>query len=162
MNILIVYGTNSSGTREAAELVASVFAYHNHHVTLKSAQDAMPDDILNHDLVVLGSCTWERITPTRRFEGQLQEHFIEFRERLRGKEFNGKRFAVFALGDSTYTNFCIAANHLVALAKTLRGEQIGDTLRIDGFFFHPEENQKKIISWVSGVLKALTKAPMTA
>lgn len=159
MKILIVYGTNSSSTRVASEVMQAVWSHAGNTVALKSAHEVFPEDITKYDLVVFGSCTWELITPKRHFEGQLQQHFIEFKDRLAGKTFSDKRFAVFGVGDSSYTNFCIAANHLEALVKQIGGTQVGPTLRVDSFFFDQDANEKKIRMWAKNLL-SLIKVPM--
>ena len=163
MKILIIYGTNSSSARVASEALQEVWSHAGHEVALRSAHDAQPEELNICDLIVFGSCTWELITPKRRFEGQLQQHFIEFKKRLAGKTFPGKKFAVFGLGDSSYTNFCIAANHLEVLVKQIGGTQVGPTLRVDSFFFDQEANEKKIRSWAHTVLKLMiTPVPLHA
>lgn len=158
MNFLIVYGTNSGGTKEVAEYLAQECAAAGHAVQIKSAEHTAPNDLRGYDCVVLGSCTWEKILPTKRFEGQLQQHMDALRDALKGMDFSGVRFALFALGDSSYTNFCIAANHLEALVKQLHGEQMGETLRIDSYFFDIARNRERVASWVQDVLRSLSRA----
>lgn len=158
MKILIVYGTNSSSTRVAGEAMQEVWLRAGNSVILRSAHDIQPNELNAFDLVTFGSGTWELITPKRRFEGQLQQHFIEFKNRLAGKTFPGKQFAVFGVGDSSYTNFCIAANHLEALVKQIGGMQVGPTLRVDSFFFDQNANDKKICSWAQNILKLVRQA----
>ncbi|MBI4090556.1 MAG: flavodoxin family protein [Candidatus Komeilibacteria bacterium] len=156
MKIIIVYGTNSSSTRVASEAMQEVWSRAGNTVVLRSAHDVQPEELTAFDLVTFGSCTWELITPKRHFEGQLQQHFIEFKNRLAGRQFPGRRFAIFGLGDSSYTNFCIAANHLEALVKQIGGTQVGQTLRVDSFFFDQDANEKKIRAWAKGLLTAVS------
>ncbi len=155
MNIVIVYGTNSGGTYETALLIKEAFEHKGHHVKVIRADTVKPENLSAYDLIIFGSCTWELVTPQRKFEGTLQEHFLVFRNTLKGKEFPGKRFAVFALGDSSYTTFCIAANHLVALVKQFKGIQIGETLRINKFFFNLGENRKIVRAWSAHLMAML-------
>lgn len=159
MNILIAYATNSGSTKEAANIAQEEFERLGHAVTVRRAKSVDPSEFALYDLIVFGSCTWELITPARRFEGQLHGHFIILRDKLKGKEFVGKRFAVFGVGDSSYTNFCIAANHLVALVKQIKGSQVGETLRLDKFFFNLGENRHRVTAWARSVAQALVVAP---
>lgn len=155
MKILIVYATNSGSTRIASEAMQEAWVRCGNSVVLRSAHDVQPEELNAFDLVIFGSCTWELTTPKRHFEGQLQQHFIEFKNRLAGKQFIGKRFAVFGIGDSSYSNFCIAANHLEVLVKQIGGTQVGPTLRIDSFFYDQSANEKKIHSWAQSILKLM-------
>ncbi len=158
MHVLVVYGTNSGGTKEVAELVALDFAKAGHSVSMKSAEYTVPADLDGYDCVVLGSCTWEKILPTKRFEGQLQQHMGALRDKLKGVDLSGKKLAIFGLGDSSYTNFCIAATHLEVLVKESKATQVGPTLRVDSYFFDQEANRKRIKDWADQLLAALKAA----
>lgn len=153
MNVLIVYGTNSSGTRVAAERVHDVLVEAGHEVIIKRANAVEADELGQHDLVVLGSCSWERFEGKQRLEGQLQQHMFELAERLKDQHFAMRKFAIFGLGDSGYTHFCGAVDHLVDLVKALGGKLVIEPLRIDGFFFRQEENEVRLAKWAHSLIK---------
>lgn len=157
MTTVVIYATNSSGTRLAAELVGHVMQNLGHTVTLKRANAVAPAELKKADLVILGSCTWERFENKQRLEGQLQQHMYELQQKLYDQKvlLPGRKFAVFALGDSGYTDFAAAADHLVRLVNDLGGEVVGEPLRIDGWFFHPERNEKLLTTWAESVAAAL-------
>lgn len=157
MNVttLIVYATNSSGTLIASELVRDVLLKHGHAVTLQRANEVQPQELKRHDLVILASCSWERFEGKKRLDGQLQQHMYELSQKLTGKIFPGKRFAVFGLGDSSYTHFCGAVDKLVQLVDDLGGELVGEALKIDGWFFHPERNEKFITEWANELVRVV-------
>jgi flavodoxin len=153
MNVLLVYATNSSGTRLAAELVNQVLQKMEHTVTVKHASTVAPADLKKADLVILGSCTWERFAGKQRLEGQLQQHIYELQQKLYDQKvlLPGRKFAVFALGDSGYTDFAAAADHLVQFVNDLGGVVVGQPLKIDGWFFHPERNEKLLTDWATKI-----------
>ena len=156
MKVLIVFATNSSGTFEASKIVRDVFVANGHTVRLKRAMHARGDDLQAADVVVLGSCTWMGASPTGKpIEGQLQEHMEAFVAKLKGTMFPGKRFAVFGLGDSSYTYFARAADHLERFVKQAKGEKVGPSLKIDGFFFDLDQNLKKVETWATAVERLL-------
>ncbi len=155
MTILIVYGTNSGGTKEVAEYIAQECSATGYTIKIQSAEYTTPEDLKGYDCLLLGSCTWEMITPTKRFEGQLQQHMAKLREGLKGMTMPGQKIGIFALGDSTYTNFCIAANHLEALVKQMQATQVGETLRIDSYFFDVIKNRAQVQAWTKRLLQAL-------
>jgi len=151
MHILIVYGTNSGGTRTAAELVHDVLADAGYRVSLKSAEATEPNDFQSADLVILGSCTWERFEGSQRLEGQLQEHMFGLTRRLASVPLAGRKFAVFGLGDSSYTHFCGSVDRLTEFLDSVHGEMIVPPLRIDGFYFKPEENELRLTKWAKSI-----------
>ncbi len=154
--VLIVYGTNSSNTYVTAGLVASELKAGGFEVTVVPASEASAATLEPYDLVVLGSCTWSKPAPDgHELQGQLQELFEHFAEGLKGKEFPGKKFAVFGLGDSRYTEFCAAADKLEQLVKDVKGEQVGPSLRVDGM---PQKQEEVIKTWARGIAQAFQAA----
>jgi flavodoxin len=158
MKVTIIYGTNSGSTHEASTFVQNILATRGHAVRMVSAADAAESDIAQADFVVFGSCTWDAIGPNGTLEGQMQEHFLSFRSRLQGKTFLGKPIAVFGLGDQSYTEFCAAAGKLAAFVKELQATLVGEPLKIDGFFFHLDESERRLTTWVEQTLRLL-KSP---
>lgn len=155
MKFLIVYATNSGGTKEVAELIEKDCRAAGHAVVVKSAEYTEPADLQGYDCVLLGSCTWEHFVQKKHFEGGLQEHMAALRDKLKGADLSGKKFALFGLGDSSYTNFCSAANHLEALVKQTHGTQVAATLRVDGYFYDLPKNRALIRDWTKQFLKAV-------
>lgn len=158
MKVLIIYATNSGGTFIASEVVREIFQNRGHRVTILPALEADPDEMARHDLVILGSCSWEYHDEGKRLDGQLQEHFMKFRERAAGKTYPGIQFAVFGLGDSTYSNFCGSIKHLEGFVRELQGSLVGKPLCIDGFFYHQQENIDIICSWAKEIHGLAKKA----
>jgi flavodoxin I len=147
VNVLVVYATNSSGTQEAAHLVRDTLTGEGHTVDCRRVYHVHPTELGSFDLVVLGSCTWDNMVEGKRVEGQLQQHMQQFADQLTDGQYAGSRFAVFGLGDSSYNRFCAAADHLEKLVGRIGGAQVGETLRIDGYFFNPERNRAAVANW---------------
>ena len=147
MNIFLVYGTNSGGTSLVAETVASQLRAKGHQVSLKHAKDVQPTELSDDfDAVILGSCTWERYTSSgERLEGQLQQHMFELLEHSNVP--SQRRFALFALGDSSYTDFCAAADHLEAAVRKWSGTLIVPSLRLDSYYFNLRKNRTVVVEW---------------
>lgn len=160
MNVLIAYGSNSGGTMVASEMVGAIFAERGHQVTLKRAHTVDPQELRRYEFVILGSCTWLHYEGTTILEGQLQEHMLAFRQKLieQNTILPGHPFAVFGLGDESYTETCAAADKLVDIVNDVGGQLVGPPLRITGFFFQPKENEQKIRDWAAGLVAALTPA----
>lgn len=155
MKILITYGTNSSGAQAVSGIVADCLLKSGHRVTVKRAHESGAGDFKKYDLVVLGSCTWERFEGKERLEGQLQQHMYALTEQLHGKSFGKQQFAIFGLGDSSYTDFCAAADKLEKFVHDVGGKLRVPTLRIDGFFFDLEKNRQKAQGWAEGLVVSI-------
>lgn len=149
MKITIIYATNSGGTMYASQIVQEVFKQKGYEVALKEVQTATLTDIEMSDLTILASCSWG----DNNSQGQLPEQFDGFLNLVDGKTFPQKRFAIFALGDSSYTYFAGAADHLEDLVGNMQGLQLGETLRIDGFYFKEEENTKLLEIWANSIVE---------
>ncbi len=156
MLIHIIYGTNSGGTQTAGEIIAETLRRAKHQVDLINAAQAEADHITQADIAIIGSCSWELVKGKERLDGQLQQHWLDFIKRLRGRTFPKQRFAVYGLGDSGYQHFCAAADHLEKFVAKVEGKQVGPTLRLDNFFFEPS-NEAKIERWARELEKGLTR-----
>lgn len=154
MRVLIIYATNSGGTQQVADLVAEVFRRAGHTVTLKRAYEPGADDFEPHDLVVLGSCTWERFENKKRLDGQLQQHMHDLVTAMAGQSLPEKKFAVFGLGDSGFTHFCAAADHLEKFVADLGGKLIAPTMRLDRFFFDLDRHRAQARAWAESLIGA--------
>lgn len=154
MNILVVFATNSGATDVASQLIVDELTQKGTTVTRKEVRDVNVDELPTYDLVVLGSPSWD-------FEGKEgwpHEDFLPFMETVKTKSFDGKKFAVFGLGDSSYTHFCGAVEHLEETVKAAKGTLVVPSLKIDGFYFKQDENSAKAKTWADEVAKAVMGA----
>lgn len=98
----------------------------------------------DHDLVLLGC-------PAYGYEEvELQEYFAEFYDQMTGIELKGKKFAVFAPGDSAYEHFCGSVDMLEEKMIELGGTKVVDGLKIDG---EPDEFEEEISEWIESAVK---------
>ena len=151
MNILLLYATNSGGTQEASQILSESLSQGGHTVLMKEVAEVDPQDIGKDDLTILGSCTWDY----QGEEGLPHEHFMEVIKKMEGQTRPEKHFAVFALGDSSYTHFCGAVDHLEAFVGKLQGHLILPSLKIDGFYFNHEKNSELLKGWAQKIAASL-------
>lgn len=101
MSIAIFFGSTTGNTEHVAEMISAEFG------TLVSKTenitDIEPEELLEHDVLVLGIPTWN--------VGELQYDWEDFLPRMKGLDFTGKKIALFGLGDS----YGYAENFLDAL-----------------------------------------------
>lgn len=148
MNTLIIYATNSGATEIVSQIVEEVLTGKGMTVTRKDVTQVKPEDLDAFELILLGSPSWDFDGK----EGWPHEHFVPFMDALKQKVFEGKKFAVFGLGDSSYNVFCGAVDHLENLILTVKGTRICQSLRIDGFYFNQDENSQKARQWAESVV----------
>ena len=154
MLILIAYATNSGGTYEAGKIIKELSEKKGHDVMLVSVTDLTAEQIEKADFVFFGSNSWDgRSKEGKLLEGQLPPHFHEFRQGLSGKTFPGKRCAVYGLGDIHYTYVCASAVHLKRFVSGIKGELVGEPLRLAGFLFNMEEKVDEVRAWSDRILK---------
>ena len=153
MLILIAYATNSGGTYEAGKIIKELSEKKGHDVMLTSVTDLSTEQIDKSDFVFFGSNSWDgKSKEGKRLEGQLPPHFHAFKKELGKKTFLGKQCAVYSLGDAHYTYVCGSAEHLKNFLADIKGDLIGEPLRLVGFLFDMEEREKELRTWTEGIL----------
>lgn len=150
MKVLLAYATYSSGTDLASQLVASVITKRDIAVDRKDVREVALDTLRDYDYIIFASPSWR----TRKGDGQPHEFFLDFMDQAATADFTGMKIAVFGLGDTAYTHFGGAVDHLVEFVKGKGGELIGQPLKIDGFYFNQPENEKRLTDWAEALLKA--------
>lgn len=152
MNILIVFATNSGTTQVVQELITGVLTRAGHTVTVKEARDAKPEDINASQVVLLGSPSWD----FGGSEGMTHEDFVPLMEKLRTMKFDGKPFAIFGLGDSSYKHFCGAVDHLEKLVADIGGKLATPSLHIDNYYTDVTGFDGNIAAWTEKLMKTFT------
>lgn len=150
MRILIIYATNSGSTYVVSQVLEQQLRT-KHAVTMQRVETTAPDDVAKADVILLGSPSWNYEGK----EGSPHLAFVPFMNQMRSAQLAGKRFAVFGCGDTSYTYFCGAVDHLEKFAKSVNGTLLCPSLRIDGYFFDERANQARVEAWASIILHAV-------
>lgn len=148
MKVLLAFATNSGGTYIASGIVETELKKANHEVTVKKIDAVDVNEFTQYDLILLAAPTWF----VNKQDGMPQDQMNTFIELNKEKSFPGKKFAVFGLGDSSYTKFCGVVDHLEAFVKNIKGELITASLRVDGFYFNPK-NSELVAEWARKLVK---------
>ncbi len=141
MKLLLLYATNSGGTEMAAQMIAQYLS--GHTVDLKRVIEASPEDITGYDAVVFGSPSWD----FNGEEGQPHDDFWEFKKKMEGKSIEGKKTAIFGLGDNSYKVFNGAVTVLEQWVADWKGVLLLPSLRMDKFYYRQAENTQLIEEW---------------
>jgi len=142
MKILIVYATNSGGTQLAAQIVQETLVKHSLTAELKEVRDTSADEFAGYDLVILSSPSWD----DEGAEGQPHPDWRPFMEKAKG------------LGDSSYTYFCGAVKILEDFIKSLKGELLTESLKIDGFYLDQQKSSLQLTDWTDNLASRLQGA----
>jgi len=144
--ILVAYATMTGNTSTVAETIQQhlITKLPEAQVKLLDMADLNPVDLLDYDLVILGSSTWD--------DGDVNQVAREFLERLNSGETDlaQPKFAIFGLGDSFYPEFCKAADVLKINISEHKGQVVGELLRLDGF--PDDEVMKTACEWADTLL----------
>jgi flavodoxin len=91
------------------------------------AEKAQPQDLLNGDILLLASATWN----TGGIEGQLNPHmWVLLHDKAKMLDLAAKPCACIGLGDHRYFYTARAADHLQHYVKAHNGQLIVPTLKI--------------------------------
>ena len=100
------------------------------------AEKAQPQDLLNGDVLLLASATWN----TGGIEGQLNPHmWVLLRDKAKTLDLSGKPCACIGLGDHRYFYTARAADHLQHYVEAHHGRLIVPALKITDEPYGQEE-----------------------
>jgi flavodoxin I len=136
---LIIYGSTTGNTENMAEMIQKMLENSDFEVDIRNVTDAAVEDLAaEHALLLLGCPAYgdEEI--------ELQEDFAEFYEQLNGIKLDGRPYAVFAPGDTSYEYFCGSVDMLEEKMDELGGRRVVDGLKIDG---DPADAEDEIGEW---------------
>jgi flavodoxin I len=142
--VIIVYGSTTGTTERMAGLVEREMKFSGLDVTVERASDITPEELGNYEVLVLGCSTWG--------DGELQEDFIEFEEKMRTTDLKGKKTAVFGPGESMYPQFCKAVDILEGTLKQCGAHLIKDGIKID---VSEKDCESAVCSWAKSVIADL-------
>ena len=147
MKAMIIFGSTTGNTEAMSEIVSSALEENEIETVTVNVTDVSVDELKGeNDLVLLGCPAYGDD------EVELQEDFEEFYEKMDGIDLSGKKFAVFAPGDSSYEHFCGSVDFLEEKLKELGGQIIEDGLKVDG---DPDDSESEIVDWSSSLAKNL-------
>jgi len=143
---LIIYGSTTGNTESMAGMVRKRLQQFDFEVDMKEVTDAAVADLgAEHDLLLLGCPAYGDD------EIELQEDFAAFYEQMGGIKLDGKPYAVFAPGDSSYAHFCGSVDMLEEKMDDLGARRVVDGLKVDG---NPSDAEDEIETWARSAAAA--------
>ncbi len=151
MQIRIVYETNSGGTYLVVELVREIMAERGHAVEVQKASLVDGNYLFHDGVTILGSPSWDYTNEEgAHLEGHPHEAMYLLMKSVERRD-SKQKFAVFGLGDPSYTFFCGAVDHMNKFVERVGGEFVGESLRVGEFYFDKENNMQKVREWAEGL-----------
>ena len=149
--LLILYATEFGNAEAVAAKLASSARRQGFKVTLKDVADSDPTEAAKSKNLVLVAATWGEGEPPSRAAG-----FYRALMAANAPSFQQVRFAVLALGDRAYANFCSTGRELDTRFEALGGTRVSTRVDCDLDFAKPAA------AWGEQVLTALRPAEPSA
>jgi len=148
MKIIIFYASNSGSTYLTGQIIQEVLENADNEVILKHARHSVPQDLKDFEFVIFGSPSWK----VEGKEGQPHEFMQEFLGKLSAGDLEGKNIAFYGCGDRSYLHFCGAVDEMEKLLADKNIEKVGESLKIDSFFFDLDKNISDIRAWAENLV----------
>ena len=147
MNILIIYETYSSSTETVSGIIAKHLTEKGHNVHISRMKDNQGFMTEKHDLTIFATPSWF----DRGQEGQPHMAFLQFMDEHLNDDFSSLSCSFVGLGDSSYAHFCLAIDTLEDFFTKRGAKKLGETLKLDNFYFNPEQETKKLTDWIDSL-----------
>ncbi len=149
-NIEIIYASTSGNTELALEYIVEKLKKNLElKFTMNRAEFTNPDILLNNNLFILGTSTWEH--------GTLNPFFNNLLKVIEQNDMTNKYAAFVGCGNTKYEQvlFCKGIDIVNEAFLSKGGKQIGTTLKVDG---DPHEQLDSVVSdWVNNLKPELEK-----
>lgn len=145
--LTILYGSESGNTESLALKTKKLAAKLNFDVRVVDMADADPATIAKAKNLIVYISTWG--------EGDPPQRAVDFHKALMADDaprFDGVRFAVLALGDTAYVNFCQTGRQIDARLEALGATRVADRQDLDLDF------QKAAAAWTDKALEVIAPA----
>lgn len=147
MQIAVVYATYSNSTFMACEYAVAEFAKRGHAAQMVLARETTIANFQGVHAVIFASPSWDRDAA----QGMPHEDFDLLAQQLKGASLPTILYAIMGLGDSSYTYFCGAVDHIQKMALELQMKEMTGPLKIDNYYMNEQAAQAQITAWVEQI-----------
>lgn len=136
---IIIYGSTTGNCESIAGTIEKKLISKGVITTLKNVTDTSVNELIEYDLILLGSSTWN--------DGELQDDFIDFDKSLATANLSDKKIAIFGVGNSGWPSFCGSVDVLETTVQLTGATIATESLRID---VDPDRNELE--DWLEKVI----------
>jgi flavodoxin I len=140
LRAIIVFGSFVGNTETLSGYVKRGLEQAGHVVVMKDVVYADAAELLDYELILLASPTYE--------PKMIQDDMIGFYEKLRELDLSGKLAAAFGPGDTAWPDFCEAVHYLDKRLREQGAQIVSEPLLIDGVV---EEHEQTAVEWGKSV-----------
>jgi MioC protein len=141
MNILVVFDTQTGTTQYVAEVIQKELQAKGHTIALHNVRaNGTEPKLEGVELLMVGAPTYD--------DGKLEQSMKVFTTKF-NPDLSKLKVAVFGLGNSTYPQFCTAADILTEWVTKNKGVPLAAPLRVDGF----PDDLTPIQKWLTDTIK---------
>lgn len=157
MTITLLYATYSNSTALASEDLKAELEKLGHSVQLEQISEVSVEAVEKAEVLVLASPSWDYNGQ----QGMPHEDFLNFHEAHPNLKLTDTPLAIMGLGDSSFTFYCGAVDHLWAwFGKEGGAKQLIDPLKIDQYYVNEDEAKVSIAAWAQQLDSALKQTPI--
>lgn len=157
MTALVLYGSTSGNTKFLSEFVENGLTGAGYAVVRKDVRDADVSELMQYDLLVFGSSTWDGPKQdglnlkeqSAHVQGRLQVDMRAFVEKMAGLDLHQRPVAVWGVGHYSYTYTCNAANLLEEAVQKANGRLVCETFRVTDV---PDLSVDAIEQWAKDIV----------
>jgi sulfite reductase (NADPH) flavoprotein alpha-component len=152
--LIVVYGSETGNAESLALKARKMAEKQGFDAKVLDMADATPETLASTKNLLVIASTWGEGDPPQRAAAFYKSLMAEGAPRL-----TGVRFAVLALGDTAYVNFCATGRAIDERLAALGATRVADRNELDLDF------AKKAAAWIDGALATLAPAepaPATA
>ena len=140
MKVVIIFASFVGNTETMARYLVQGLESNGHEVTSKDVIYAKPGEMLDYDMILLGSPTYE--------PRMIHDDMLSFYEEMQDLDLSEKKAAAFGPGDTAWPDFCTAVEMLELRLKECGAKIVQDCLMVDGIV---EEAEQKTIEWAKSL-----------
>lgn len=148
MQVTIIYATYSNSTALATEFVQEWLKKAGHEVQRVLVAEATAEMFQSPDLLILASPSWDYNGQ----QGMPHEDFEPVQARLGDLRLDGKPTAVLGLGDTNFTHFCGATEHLTEWLQARGATAVVAPLKIDQYYVNEAAAKEQILAWIKSIV----------
>jgi flavodoxin I len=129
----IIYSFNTKKTSKVAERIRE--AFNDEQVEMVNAEEISGELFMSYDQIIMGVATW--------FDGELPNFWDEFIPDLEDLDLNGKKIALFGLGDQKGypENFLDGVGIMAGILENQGATLVGFT-SVEGYEFESSKAQR--------------------